>query len=240
MSPFKILTYNVHRGRSLVRRRDICAQVARILDFSSADAVCLQEVWRDEGFDRHRLHDHLCERTWPHRVFEATASFASGAQGNAIVSRSRVKHWSLFDISVPRREPRGILHAVLAGVGDREVEVFNVHFGLSRRERLTQVRLLAEFVEKFVAPDAPLFVVGDFNDWLREISKDLDAALGLSEVTLARFGRHGGTYPSLWPFLPLDRIYFRNAELVSSRIVREKECLKLSDHLPVEAEFRIA
>ncbi len=235
--PFKILTYNVHRGESAFRVRDICEDVARILDFWSADAVCLQEVWKDDGFGSHRLEPYLCDERWPHRIFETTAQFRRGFQGNALVSRRPIRRWTGFDISMPTRESRGMLHAVIDAPGGVDAHVFNVHFGLKRWERRAQVSLLGDYIDAGVKKDAPLFVLGDFNDWRGELSDLLWAEFGLKEVLQTEDGRHGKTFPAFLPVLSLDRIYYRNAELRSARIVREKPCLKLSDHLPVEAEF---
>jgi endonuclease/exonuclease/phosphatase family metal-dependent hydrolase len=237
--PFKILTYNVHRGRSTFVRRDICERIARILDFSSADVVCLQEVWQDEGFDRHRFETHLCDERWPHRVFSKTVGFRLGVQGNAVVSRAPIRGWDHLDISVPKREPRGMLHATLESGEGPPVHMFCVHFGLARRERRLQVDLLSKFLRERVPADQPLFIAGDFNDWRRDLSSPFATELGLREVTLTTKGKHGATYPSFLPFLSLDRIYFRGCRLLQARIVHDRRCLTLSDHLPVEAHFEL-
>jgi endonuclease/exonuclease/phosphatase family metal-dependent hydrolase len=237
--PFKILTYNVHRGRSAIRRRDICESIAKILDFSSADAVCLQEVWQDEGIDDHRLAPHLCDVRWPHRVFSKTVDLPGGLQGNAILSQRPVSEWAHFDVSVPHREPRGMLHSVVQAPGALPVTVFNVHLGLSRAERRAQVELLVRFIDIQTDPHAPLVILGDFNDWRRELTPYFREELAVSEAIVERRGRHGATYPALLPVLSLDRIYYRNCRLLEARIVRERQCLRLSDHLPVEAVFEL-
>jgi endonuclease/exonuclease/phosphatase family metal-dependent hydrolase len=230
--PFKLLTYNVHRGLSAIRRRDICERVSRILDFSSAHALCLQEVWQHEGFDRHQLEEHLCDMRWPHRVFAKTVNFRLGAQGNAVVSQVPVREWSYLDISIGKREPRGILHTVLQLGGGPDVDLFCVHFGLSGHERRLQAAQLRKFLEERVAPEGPLLIAGDFNDWRRTLDRFFIEELRASEVA-------GKTFPSFLPLLPLDRIYYRNCRLRSARIVRDRHCLALSDHLPVEAEFEV-
>ncbi len=235
---FKLLSYNVHRGRSAIRRRDICSHVAQILDFSSADAVCLQEVWQDEGFDAHRLESHTQER-WEHRVFSQTAAFVRGVQGNAVLSSMPVAEWRHFDVSIPHREPRGLLHATLTSPGRTPVALFCVHFGLMARERRQQAALLKDYIAAHVDPAAPLFVAGDFNDWRRELTGFFRDELGTREVMSEVQGKLGRTYPSFLPVLALDRIYFRNCRLKRARIVRDRACLSLSDHLPIEAEFEL-
>lgn len=239
MNSLKLLTYNVHRGRSAFRRRDICSRIADILDFSSADVVCLQEVWQHEGFIRHNLDPHT-EKRWSARIFGKNATFRQGAQGNAVLSNFSVLSWNNFDVSIARREQRGILHTVLKGeASDREIVVFCVHFGLLASERRRQVALLKQFIDHHVEGNVPLFIAGDFNDWLGDIDGFLRENLGMREVIRESQGRLGRTYPSYLPLVPLDRIYFRNCRLNLARVVRDKSCLLLSDHLPVEAEFGI-
>jgi endonuclease/exonuclease/phosphatase family metal-dependent hydrolase len=235
----KLLTYNVHRGRSAFRRRDVCAEIAGILDFSSADVVCLQEVWQHDGVDRHQLEDHTAD-LWEHRVFARNVTFRQGAQGNAVLSRLPVTLWNNFDISIARREPRGILHTQLQVPGkDAHVTVFCVHFGLTLSERRRQAALLEQFIGRHVPHGAPYFVAGDFNDWTGELHGFFRDRLHAHEVMQEASGRAGRTFPALWPLLSLDRIYFRNCRLKFARVVRERRCLALSDHLPIEAEFEI-
>lgn len=230
---FKLLTYNVHRGQSAIRRRDICERVSRILDFSSAHAFCLQEVWQHEGFERHQLEEHLCDMRWPHRVFARTANFRLGAQGNAVVSQLPVRQWSYLDISIEKREPRGILHVELElGGGAPDITIFCVHFGLLSSERRLQADQLRRFLEERIDRKAPVLIAGDFNDWRHSLGRFFEKELGVREVA-------GKTFPSFFPLLSLDRIYYRNCRLKNARIVRDRHCLALSDHLPVEAEFEV-
>ena len=234
----RLLTYNVHRGRSAIRGHDICERVAKILDFSQADIFCLQEVWQHDGFDRHQFEAHLCDQRWPHRVFVKTATFAAGTQGNAVVSRTPIVAWNYLDISVAKLEPRGILHAAVQ-FGDATVQVFCVHFGLFGYERRRQAALLMRFIEEKIPPDAPIVVAGDFNDWTHRLAHRFTKEFGFSEVIGRTGGLPGRTYPSFMPLLRLDRIYYRNAHLLNARIVSERSALRLSDHLPIEADFEL-
>jgi endonuclease/exonuclease/phosphatase family metal-dependent hydrolase len=226
----------MHRGRSAIVRRDICNRIASILDFSSADVVCLQEVWQHEGFDYHQLEEHLCDVRWPHRVFSTTARFRLGSQGNAIVSQSPIQRWHHLDISVANREPRAMIHAVVR-LDEVDAHVICVHLGLLRSERRWQLDYLLRFLNERIDRAAPLFVAGDFNDWRQELSAPFEKMHGLKEVMIERTGGHSNTYPAFWPVLALDRIYFRGGRLLDARVVKGWKCVTLSDHLPVEAEF---
>ena len=238
MAVVKVLTYNVHRGRSALRRRDVSARIGEILDFRRADVVCLQEVWQDEGFDAHRLEAHT--GLWENRLFAHNVRFARGRQGNALLSRLAVNAWEQCDLSVPRREPRGVLHARLTVPGSvLPLSVFCVHLGLGADERLAQARRLKRLIEERVASDAPYVVLGDTNDWRGRLHGFFRDELGAREAVVEATGRLGRTYPAYLPVLALDRIYFRNCRLRVARVYRDARCVALSDHLPVEAELEL-
>ncbi len=110
-----------------------------------------------------------------------------------------------------------------------QAAVFCVHFGLLRRERRHQTRLLQELIAAHVPPETALFVAGDFNDWRHELGEVLRGELGLEDASVALTGTTGKSYPAYWPWLSLDRIYFRNATPVGVTIVRLRKGLRLSE-----------
>jgi endonuclease/exonuclease/phosphatase family metal-dependent hydrolase len=83
-----------------------------------------------------------------------------------------------------------------------------------------------------------VLVAGDFNDWTERAGARLTDQSGLSEVFLSGSGAHAPTFPSVLPVLKLDRIYFRNLELVQARVLKGKPWNSLSDHAPVQASFK--
>jgi endonuclease/exonuclease/phosphatase family metal-dependent hydrolase len=201
--------------------------------------VCLQEVWQHEGFDTHQL-EPLTAASWDHRIFAKNVDFRRGAQGNAVLSRLPVASWSNFDISIARREPRGILHTLIDLPGhDQKLSVFCIHFGLKRSERRRQALLLKQFVDRHVSPSAPAVFAGDFNDWRGDLDAFFQSDLRAQEVMREASGHRARTYPAYWPLIPLDRIYYRNCRLAWARVVSDRRCLSLSDHLPVEAVFQL-
>src|SRR5207302_1033944 len=54
--------------------------------------------------------------------------------GNAILSRFPIAHAHNYDLSVPRREPRGCLRADLTLPDGASLHLFNLHLGLSGGE----------------------------------------------------------------------------------------------------------
>lgn len=239
MPEVKVLTHNIQRGLSAIRRRDIIAEIVMILETSAADVVCLQEVWQEDGLDEHQL-EALCERGWHHRLFGKNAVFPDGSQGNAILSRFPVRQWSNVDVSVGNREPRGFLHVKATIPGGSSLDVLCCHFGLAHAERRMQALWMQQFVASHVPSGSPLIMAGDFNDWRGRPGGFMAESLHLAEVMQTVTGRFAKTFPSFLPLFPLDRIYFRDCRLKSARVLRHFEPpTRMSDHLPVEAIFEL-
>jgi len=124
---------------------------------------------------------------------------------------------------------RGIaLHAVV------------VHFGLAHAGRLRQVQRLLEFIAREVDDDSPLLVAGDFNDWGERLDAPLRAA-GLARAAAPAGAAAGAqralTFPSIAPLFALDRIYTRGLRCCSTFVPRGASWARMSDHLPLVAEF---
>jgi endonuclease/exonuclease/phosphatase family metal-dependent hydrolase len=144
---------------------------------------------------------------------------------------------------------RGCQHATLAlpgpGAGEgRPLEVFNLHLGLSARERERQVGLLVNSAEfRGVRPDVPVLVAGDFNDWRSRLRPIFTEVFGFRCATDRRgrgVYRALRTYPSFSPQGGLDRIYYNGPlALTHVRLCRLQVSRVASDHLPVIAEFEV-
>lgn len=236
---FKILTYNIQRGRSAVRRREILDQIVRILETSGADIVCLQEVWQHVGIDEHQLEE-LCDERWHHRLYGKNAIFPNGSQGNAVLSRFPVKRWSNVDVSVGGHEPRGFLHVEAETPSGRPLEVICCHFGLRAAERRMQALWLQQFIHSKIGGELPVVMAGDFNDWRGRPEAIMASEHQFREAVREVTGRFGRTFPSFMPLLPLDRVYYRNLALRNARVIRrEEQVAAWSDHLPIEAVFEL-
>jgi endonuclease/exonuclease/phosphatase family metal-dependent hydrolase len=137
------------------------------------------------------------------------------------------------DISDHRFEQRGLLHVHVHAHG-RDVHVIVVHLGLIPGSRVRQVGLLERFIEREVPRNAPLLVAGDFNDWGQQIGRML-AGLGLLEYEEQR----AFTYPARLPLAQLDHVYARGLTPVGLHVPRGRVWWRMSDHLPLIAEFKI-
>ena len=244
-----VVTYNIHRAIG-VDRRFKPSRVASILRHHDADVVLLQEV--DEGAPRSReldlARELALELDYPHYAVGHNVTLRRGRYGNATLSRWPILRERNIDLTVGSRKRRGCQHTTLrleklAG-HPHELEVFNLHLGLSARERAVQIGRLAHSSE-FADLDSarPCLVGGDFNDWRSLLWPTFTNGFGFRCATDSKTGRRGAiaTYPSFSPQGGLDRIYYRGPlRLLTVRRCRLQISRVASDHLPVIADFEMA
>ena len=244
----KFVTYNIHRAIG-VDRRFRPERIVEILGHHAPDVVLLQEV--DEGVPRSReLHlarELARELGFPHYAVGHNVELRRGRYGNATLSRHPILRERNLDLSVDERKRRGCQHTTIEatsaqGVAHR-LEVFNLHLGLSARERARQIGILVRSKE-FASLDAheACVVGGDFNDWRRLLHPIFTEILGFRCATGQDRPdwRLVNTFPSFGPTGALDRLYVRGP----TRILAAGRCqLSLSrvasDHLPIVAEIEL-
>jgi len=90
-----------------------------------------------------------------------------------------------------------------------------------------------------VPPDEMLIVAGDFNDWGEKLDAPM-GAIGLHRARRRGAGKGCATFPSLAPVFALDRFYLRGLRCVSTYVPRGSAWARMSDHLPLVAEFEPA
>jgi endonuclease/exonuclease/phosphatase family metal-dependent hydrolase len=236
-----LLTYNIHRAIGLDRRFRL-DRIVEILRHHDADVVLLQEV--DEGVPRsrelHLAHELAAAAGYPYFAYGRNVSLRKGHYGNATLSRLPILRERNIDLTIDWRKRRGCQHTTLVAAtaaGERHLDVFNLHLGLSARERQRQIELLlrsAELTE--LAPQAARIVAGDFNDWRSLLVSTLTGDGGLRCLTDGE--RTLRTYPSFLPRGALDRIYVRGGlHLHEVRTSRLSVAKVASDHLPLIAEL---
>jgi endonuclease/exonuclease/phosphatase family metal-dependent hydrolase len=81
-----------------------------------------------------------------------------------------------------------------------------------------------------------LVVAGDFNDW----GERLDAPMRAIGLERALGARARPTFPSRVPVFSLDRIYTRGLACCLTHVPRGSAWARMSDHLPLVAEFELA
>ena len=221
---FRVATWNIHSAIGSDGRHDPerVVGVVRALD---THVMAVQEVdsrinGRD-GFLELQAGGDLAA------VQSKTIVAPNGEYGHMLLSRWPVERSMTHDLSMPGREARSAIDAVL-DTGRQRLRVIATHLGLRLRERRRQVEILVGLLEQ--EQNLPTLVLGDFNE-----PTGTGPASRRFAARLACAGRWR-TYPSAGPVLPLDRIWHsRNLALVRSRVATEAR--RASDHLPLVAEF---
>lgn len=242
---FRLLTYNIHKAIGVDRRFEP-DRIVEVLRHHDADIVLLQEVerstLRSEFLD---LAAYLSRRLeYPHRAVGINVHIRRGRYGNATLSRFPIGRSRNIDLTGDSRIRRGAQHTCVhlsAGGRALDLEVFNIHLGLTKRVRALQLRQLFECRDfARLTPATACIVAGDMNDWRGALRCEVFPAHGFHCATDRRPGRRAAlrTFPSFAPTIGLDRIYFRGPlRLLSAHVSRMAIARRASDHLPVTAEF---
>ncbi|MFV0681602.1 endonuclease/exonuclease/phosphatase family protein [Ottowia sp.] len=238
----RVATYNIHKGvqgLGPARRLEI-HNLALAIETLDADIVCLQEV---RATNRREAEYFTGWPDLPQAEFLAPEGYEAayrtnavtrdGEHGNALLSRWPIVQHRHEDMSDHRFEQRGLLHVEVL-VADAPVHVIVVHFGLIPSSRVRQTEQLKRYIAREVPMDAPVLVAGDFNDWGTRVRKMLHV-----DALHAFEGPRTRTYPSRLPVAQLDHIYARGMQPLSLAAPRGRVWSRMSDHLPLIAEFRM-
>jgi endonuclease/exonuclease/phosphatase family metal-dependent hydrolase len=243
----RILSYNIHRAIGNDRRFRP-ERIVQIIEGHDADVVLLQEV--DEGAPRSRemnLGRELATALgYEHLAIGHNVTLRKGRYGNATLSRHAILRERNIDLTVGSRKRRGCQHTAIEVRGPggrcRRLEVFNLHLGLSAREREVQIEMLVRSNEfSSLSEGVACLIGGDFNDWRSRLQPFVEK-MGFRSATgrKGRWERAMATYPSFFPRGPLDRIYFRgHLRLLSARRYWSPLIQVASDHLPIVADFSV-
>jgi endonuclease/exonuclease/phosphatase family metal-dependent hydrolase len=244
----RVLSYNIHRAIGF-DRRFAPERIIEIIRGHDADIVLLQEV--DEGAPRSRelkLAKELADALdYPHYAMGHNVSMRKGWYGNATLSRFPILRERNIDLSIGARKRRGCQHTSIEIQNQKNksfpLEVFNLHLGLSAKERQKQAGVLARSKEyESLDMDTPCIIGGDFNDWrslLRALFiEGLEFKCATDKNNAAGSPKALKTFPSFSPQGGLDRVYYRGGlRFLSAKRCRFKASKVASDHLPVITEF---
>lgn len=242
------MSYNIHRGVGVDRRFRL-ERIVEIVGHHEPDILLLQEV--DDGVPRSCEIDLASELArllhYPHLAVGHNVKLRRGRYGNATLSRYDIFRERNIDLTDRDRKRRGCQHASIrihrATESSREIEVFNLHLGLSARERMRQIRTLVRS-EEFTRldPRSTCLVGGDFNDWRSQLHPVFTDGLGFRCAT-RRNSSNGSirTYPAFSPTGGLDKLFYRGGlRLIAARRCRLGVSRVASDHLPVIADFELS
>lgn len=279
MSTIRVVSYNIHKGRSATGARESLDDLRLSLYNLSPDLLFLQEVQgrNERAATLDAQHESLAAVLGMYTAYGCNAMRQHTDHGNALLSRYPILQYENQDVSDHRLEQRGLLHAVVE-IHGRQVHCLVVHLGLFAGGRERQAQALVERIKSVVPDHEPLIIAGDFNDWQNRLSPVLIKELDLYEVfsfahrapeqkkfrhralrwwqpvvndsqhnKIPELGVGRGarvtppprTFPSIFPWLRLDRIYQRGFAVRTARVLQGSPWRQISDHAPLFAELEL-
>jgi len=182
MSLLRVVSYNIHKGRSL-GGRDSLAALRLGLHRLSPDLLFLQEVQgrNEQRMTLHAQHESLAAALHMEVAYGCNAIRPLTHHGNALLSRFPISDFENEDISDHKLEQRGLLHAQIR-IADQTLHCFVIHLGLFAGSRVKQVEAMAMRIKRLVPDEAPILIAGDFNDWRDELAPLFVKQLGVNEA----------------------------------------------------------
>ena len=245
----KVLSYNIHKGFSLSGTDFTLHEIKQRLREVNPDIVLLQEVVGENkshaksfpNWPTEAQFEFLADSVWPHYSYGKNAVYPDRHHGNVILSKFPIVFFENLDISTNSLEQRGLLHATveIPELDNRKLHVFNVHLDLSGRGRRQQFQKIVQRARSHVPENDAFILGGDFNDWDQKATPHFFEFLGLHESFAQKSGSYAKSFPSFYPFLTLDRIYHRGLTVSLTTTLNDTPWTRLSDHLPIMAEFEI-
>lgn len=242
----EVLTYNIHKGFGPGKLRFMLPAMREAIQAVNTQIVFLQEVQGEHKRQQRRIHnwpvssqfEFLAEQFWPHYAYGKNAIYQAGHHGNAILSKYPFITWENINVATHARASRSLLHGLIQVPHSQQVvHVLCVHFGLFKNERSNQLTRLVKRIAERIPNTDPLIIAGDFNDWRKVASVELEQELGLREVFKEQHGDYAKTFPAWRPAFSTDRIYYRGLKLEEGKRLIIKPWRSLSDHLPLYAKF---
>lgn len=226
---FVVATFNVHQCVGSDRRHDP-HRIAAVIREIEADAIALQEVDSGEGAESGiDQFEFLANATGMQPIAGPTLRDHRGDYGNAILTRLPILATQNLDLSVPGREPRGVLDVTL-DAGGHVLRLIATHLGLHWKERRKQVAGLVDLLGP--ASDETVVLLGDMNEWM---------PIGHSMGPLFRLlgmPPRCRTFPAIRPIFSLDRIWCRPSTALTGVEAHKTRLSRVaSDHLPLKAEL---
>lgn len=237
MSVLRLISYNIFKGRAWWSGQSAFDPMAKALRLQSPDIVFLQEFRGYAGASK-ELHEEFQEKLGlDFGYYGKNFISPSSDHGNSIYSKSELITSGNMDLTISRRERRGLLTAQCRPWADGKVlYLFCTHLDLGEQNRMKQLDKLCTEIERVLpTKDSPFILAGDFNDWRHTADRYLAERLGLHDAFRKNAGALARSFPSFYPMLDIDRIYVHGLEVRSAKVLAENFRM-LSDHLPLLVE----
>jgi endonuclease/exonuclease/phosphatase family metal-dependent hydrolase len=236
----RVCSYNIHKGFSAMNTRYLLKEIRHAIQLVDADIVFLQEVVggnlkRTRGSDDDNHLEFLSDTIWPHFSYGKNAVYQKGHHGNAILSKHPIRFSKNISITHWSFSQRGILLAEL----NNGTYLLCLHFGLLQQEREKQLSTMLRTINTQIPAAAPLLIAGDFNDWNGRLHRVIELETDLKEAYFESHGRLARTFPAITPIFSMDRIYYRNLDLIEVDVMSGNPWGSLSDHCALNAIFNL-
>ncbi|MDJ0522878.1 MAG: endonuclease/exonuclease/phosphatase family protein [Planctomycetota bacterium] len=238
-SKLRIATWNIHKGIGTDRRYRLDRIIAVLHDLD-ADVVCLQEV--DRGVPRSSYEDQsqrlAHELGYPYSALGLNVRVKNGMYGNLTLSRHPLGDVHNVDLTIPPKKRRsGLVTRIKTGPAEGWL-LANVHLGLMHLERRIQVRRLLAHLFEGSAPQQPLVIAGDWNEWTTRLVHGVMKEFGFHLARTDHRPTGERTWPSRRPIVALDKILYRDPiRCHHVACVLDEVTRVASDHLPLMVEL---
>lgn len=240
----RVATYNIHSCIGLDKKTSP-ERIADIIAAMDTDVVAPQEV--DAGRARTGYQDQtaiLAEMLKMSSHYFPLLRESGERYGLAILSRFpfdivKCRNLPGFNSRNSRHETRGAMWVRLR-LPHGPVEFFNIHLGLSAKERRLQMRALlgGDWVAA-VSQDVPVIFCGDLNAGPRSAAYPMMASVLRDVQTTMPKHRPQATFFSRFPIFRLDHIFIsQHFDVVEVRVPGNRKARSASDHLPIVAELQ--
>jgi len=210
-------------------------RIGQVIHEIDADVIALQEADKRFGDRNGLLNLARLERDTGLAIVPVSGmAKAHGWHGNVVLFRRGAVR-DVHQIRLPGLEPRGAVVAEIELEAGGAVRIVAAHFGLLRRARQHQARMIFDIMK--AREEIPTLLLGDLNEWRlngRSALTTLDTAFGPLPAAVPSF-------PSRLPLFALDRIIANRNDILSPVTVHDTPLARVaSDHLPIKAFVNLA
>ncbi len=234
----KVLSYNVHSCIGTDRDLDP-SRIAHVIAELDPDIIGLQELdvgrQRTQGIDQAHVIASLLKMEFH---FHAALQVAEERYGDAILT-SLPMRFVKGGMLPSSGEQRGAVWVEVTA-GDKQVQVFNTHFGLRRSDRVQQASNLLGpiWMGHPAVENKPKLLIGDLNSIGRSTAYKRIAQQFTDVQQAVRSARP--TFPSKYPLMRLDHIFVsKDVEVLDAQVISTPLTRRASDHLPLLAKIRV-
>lgn len=241
----KIFTFNIHKGFNWTNTQVTLHLLKEELRTLHPDIVFLQEVVGENKKHKEKFNnwidnqfEYLAQDLWNDYAYSKHAIYDHRHHGNVILSKYPIQNSEIFDISVNPLEQRSVLYCEIVHP-QKVIKCFCVHLNLFHKDRVKQYESMSNFINKKSTDSCSIIIAGDFNDWNQKASKNLLGKQTIKDSYKDLHGVYPRTFPARFPFLCLDRIYTKNLNINSSKVLKDTPWNSFSDHLPILTEVSL-